>query len=106
MRQSRAWRIDVAACLLLLAGLLAGVAVATYDPIDAPGAISPPPERVNNPLGLPGAWVGHEIVSALGLAAWPLLAAWLNLVLLLFCRRDWTRWSVRLLGWLLLTAAL
>jgi S-DNA-T family DNA segregation ATPase FtsK/SpoIIIE len=41
-------------------------------------------------------------VSALGLAAYPFLAAWFVAVLLLVLRRAWLTWLLRLAGWLLL----
>ena len=100
------WRLDLAATLLLLAGLLVALAVFSYDPADPPGtAVFPPNERPTNLLGAAGACTAHELVGALGLAVHVLLASWFVLVLLLFLRRGLLRWSLRLLGWLLLIPA-
>jgi S-DNA-T family DNA segregation ATPase FtsK/SpoIIIE len=100
------WRLDLTATVLLLAGLLAALAVFSYDPADPPStAIYPPNERPANLLGTAGAGVAYELVGALGLAVHVLLASWFVLVLLLYLRRGLLRWSLRLAGWLLLIPA-
>src|SRR5205823_3730940 len=95
-------RLDAASCALLLTGLLVAVAVFSHDPADAPGSVYPPNPAPHNLLGPPGAWAAHALVSALGVAVYVLLASWFVLVLLLFVRRSWLRWSLRQAGWLLL----
>ena len=60
MKPPRAWRLDVAAGLLLAAGVLVAVAVAGRDPMDDAGRAYPAPEGVRNPLGPMGAWLGAE----------------------------------------------
>lgn len=102
----RAWRIDLAACLLLMAGAIVAASIITYDPLDVPGATSPPREHVANLLGRPGTLLAHELLSALGVGVGPLLVAWLFVVLLVVFRKRWLRWSCRLFGWLLLTPSL
>ena len=102
MKLSRAWRLDVAATLLLLAGLLVAVAVVGRNPTDDPGRVYPAPEQVRNPLGIAGAWLAAEFVGALGVGVYGWLAAWAVFVLLLFVRRNPFVWACRLVGVLLL----
>src|SRR4051812_40823026 len=98
MTPRRAWRLDLAACLLLLGGAAAAASILTYDPLDAPGAVSPPRDR-SNLLGLPGTLLADALVSALGTSVWAFLLAWASLALLLFLRKRWVRWSHRAFGW-------
>ncbi len=86
----RAWRIDLAALALLLAGVAALVSVVAHDPA--------------NPhiLGQPGADVARDLLGALGVAVYVWLAAWLVGVLALFLRHRWLTWGLRCAGWLLL----
>jgi S-DNA-T family DNA segregation ATPase FtsK/SpoIIIE len=87
------FRLDLAAFGLLLIGLVVALCVLSYDP-----AAGPPSDL----LGPPGALVAGGLFDALGLAAYVLLASWFVLVVLLFLRRTWLRWGLRLAGWLLL----
>ena len=102
MKERRAWRVDLAAGILFVVGLLVAVAIFSHDPADIPGSQFPEPERLANVLGPLGAWIAGECVATLGLAVYPWLAAWFVLVLALVLRRNLLRWSARLLGWLLL----
>jgi S-DNA-T family DNA segregation ATPase FtsK/SpoIIIE len=102
MTDRRPWRLDAAAFSLLAAGLLVALAVFSLDPSDRPGALYPPPASPHNLLGPAGAWLAFALTDALGAAVYVLLASWFVLVVLLFLRRGWLRWSVRLFGWLLL----
>src|ERR1700722_12022807 len=102
MNLRRPWRLDAAAFCLLAAGLLVSAAVFSLDPADRPGAIFPPPTISHNVLGPTGAWLAFALTDALGVAVYVLLGSWFVLVLLLFLRRSWLRWSLRLAGWLLL----
>jgi S-DNA-T family DNA segregation ATPase FtsK/SpoIIIE len=102
MTARRPWRLDAAACALLAAGLLVSVAVFSLDPADRPGAVYPPTPGSRNVLGPAGAWLAFALTDALGVAVYVLLASWFVLVVLLFLRRSWLRWSLRLAGWLLL----
>ncbi len=100
------WRLDLAAGVLLAAGLVAALCVFSHDPADPPGAtVYPPNERPHNFLGAPGAEASHALLGALGLAAYVLLASWFVLIVLLLARRGRGRWSLRLAGWLLLVPA-
>ena len=92
MKLSRAWRLDLAAAVLLVAGLLVAVAVASRDPADDPGRVYPAPEAVHNLLGPPGAWFAAEFVGALGVGVFGWLAAWAVFVLLLMVRRNFIAW--------------
>ena len=96
-----AWRLDLAAGILLCAGLLAALAVFSYDPADLSRTVYPPPAEPRNFLGLPGAWLAGELIDAVGVAVYVFLPAWFVFVLLLL-RRHWISWSLRLFGWLLL----
>jgi DNA segregation ATPase FtsK/SpoIIIE, S-DNA-T family len=102
MKLSRAWRLDIAAGLLLVAGLLVAIAVLSRDPMDDPGRVYPAPEEVRNLLGPPGAWLAAEFVGALGAGVYLWLGAWVVFVLLLVVRRDVIAWACRLVGVLLL----
>src|SRR6266852_2641887 len=61
------WRLDLAAGVLLLAGLLAALAVFSHDPADPPGTtVFPPNEQPSNLLGAAGAFVAHELIETVG----------------------------------------
>lgn len=98
MSETRAWRLDLSAFLLLLTGLAVAGAVFSHDPT----VVYPSPDDSTNLLGPPGDWLAHELVGTLGLAVYLWMGAWFVLVLLLLLRRHWLRWSFRLTGWLLL----
>jgi S-DNA-T family DNA segregation ATPase FtsK/SpoIIIE len=102
MSDRRAWRLDVAAFVLLCAGSAVSLAVFSYDPADIPGEVHPANDPPRNLLGSPGARLAHTLLQGLGVAVGVWLATWFVLVLVLFLRRDLLRWSLRLLGWLLL----
>jgi S-DNA-T family DNA segregation ATPase FtsK/SpoIIIE len=102
MSDRRACRLDLAACLLLGLGGMLALAVFSHDPLDLTRRRYPPAAEVKNLLGYPGAWLALHLMRSLGLAVYLLLASWFVFVLLLFVRRRWLRWSVRLAGWLLL----
>jgi S-DNA-T family DNA segregation ATPase FtsK/SpoIIIE len=103
MSNRRAFRLDVAACCLLVSGLLVAVSVFSYDPADAPGrSVYPPNPTASNLLGPAGAWLASGLHETLGVALYVLLTSWLVVVVLLFLRRSWLTWSLRLAGWLLL----
>ncbi|HEV3081047.1 MAG TPA: DNA translocase FtsK 4TM domain-containing protein [Gemmataceae bacterium] len=96
-------RLDFAAYGLLVAGLVVALSVFSYDPADPPGAaVFPPHETAKNILGSGGAWLAQTLHETLGIAVHILLASWFVLVVLLFLRQSLVRWSLRLLGWLLL----
>src|SRR5438067_2492446 len=101
MSDQRRWHLDLSAGLLLLAGLLLSLAVLTQDPADA-GSVYPPEPHIHNLLGPAGAWVGDVLLDTLGVSVYVLLTSWLVLVVLLFLRRRWLTWILRLCGWLLL----
>jgi S-DNA-T family DNA segregation ATPase FtsK/SpoIIIE len=99
----RSLRIDLAAFALLAAGLLVSVSVFSYDPADPPGAtVYPANAPVANLLGLPGAWLARRLIETLGVGVYVFLTAWFVFVVMLFLRRGWTTWCLRLAGWLLL----
>jgi S-DNA-T family DNA segregation ATPase FtsK/SpoIIIE len=96
----RRLRLDLTAFALLVAGLLVALCVLGHN-TPAAGPVHPTPEP-SNPLGPPGAWLAQSLYEALGVAVYLLLASWFVLVVLLFLRRTWLRWAVRLVGWLVL----
>jgi S-DNA-T family DNA segregation ATPase FtsK/SpoIIIE len=102
MSDRRIWRLDVAAFSLLATGLLVSVAIFSLDPADRPGAVYPAESTTHNLLGPAGAWLAFALTDSLGAGTYVLLASWFVLVVLLFLRRSWLRWSLRLTGWLLL----
>ena len=102
MPDRRPWRLDAAACALLLVGLLVALAVFSHDPADSGSAAYPPNPSPHNLLGPAGAWLASALYEALGLAVHVLLASWFVLVVLLFLRWGWIRWTLRFVGWLLL----
>jgi S-DNA-T family DNA segregation ATPase FtsK/SpoIIIE len=97
----RSWHLDLAACLYLIVGLFACLAVLSQEPVPHV-APAPPAAPPRNFLGPPGAWLAEELIGAVGMAVYVLLAAWFVLVLLLFLRRAFLTWLLRLFGWLLL----
>jgi S-DNA-T family DNA segregation ATPase FtsK/SpoIIIE len=100
MGDRRHRHLDLAACILLVAGFLVALSVFSSDPVSAT-AISPQTPSANL-LGPGGAWLGQSLLGSLGLAVYALLAAWFVFVLLLLLRHTWLTWSLRLSGWLLL----
>ena len=103
MSDRRSWRLDVAAGVLLVVGLLLALAVFSHDPADLDEGLYPLNPIPHNLLAYPGAWVARALVGGLGAAVYVFLANWFVLVLLLFLRRGWLTWGMRLTGWLLLT---
>jgi S-DNA-T family DNA segregation ATPase FtsK/SpoIIIE len=103
MSDRRAMHLDWVAAGLLVCGLVVALSILSYDPADPPGsAIYPANAEPANLLGPLGAWLAHELIETLGVAAYVLLAAWFVLVVMLFLRRSLFLWSLRLAGWLLL----
>jgi DNA segregation ATPase FtsK/SpoIIIE, S-DNA-T family len=99
----RGFRLDLIASVLLLAGLAVTLCVLSYQSGDPGGAsVFPPEARPANLLGPPGALLAQGLIDALGHSVFVLLASWFVLVILLFLRRSWLSWSLRLLGWLIL----
>jgi S-DNA-T family DNA segregation ATPase FtsK/SpoIIIE len=96
----RRFRLDLTAFALLVAGLVVALCVLGHETATS-GPVHPAPEP-HNPLGPPGAWLAQSLYDALGVAVYLLLASWFVLVVLLFLRRTWLRWAVRLAGWLVL----
>jgi S-DNA-T family DNA segregation ATPase FtsK/SpoIIIE len=103
MSERRPFRLDLAATGLLLAGLLVALCVFSHDPGDGGnGRVYPPPATTHNLLGPVGAALAAALFDTLGVAVYVLLASWFVLVVLLFLRRSWFKWLLRLMGWLLL----
>ncbi len=99
----RRYRLDLAAFVLLAVGLLVALCVLGNEARPT-GSVHPRPEP-SNPLGPPGAWLAQSLYEALGVTVYLLLASWFVLVVLLFVRRTWLRWAVRLAGWVVLLPA-
>jgi S-DNA-T family DNA segregation ATPase FtsK/SpoIIIE len=60
------------------------------------------PHKSGHFLGPLGAAIGESLTAAFGIAAYLFLAVWFIVVVMLFIRRSWLTWSLRLAGWLLL----
>src|SRR5438105_1866899 len=103
MDRRRSFRLDVIATVLLAAGLAVMLCLLSQESRD-PGGVHayPHAEPSGNLFGPPGAQLARGLTDALGLAVYVLLASWFVLVILLFLRRSWLTWSIRLLGWLIL----
>jgi S-DNA-T family DNA segregation ATPase FtsK/SpoIIIE len=97
MLDRRPFRLDLAACVLLVTGLFVALCILGYDP-----ASIRPPGAAAHLLGPLGEAVGKSLTEALGVAVYFLLANWFVVVVMLFLRRAWFAWSMRLAGWLLL----
>src|SRR5207245_9348223 len=83
--ERRAWRLDLAALVLLVAGLLVALSLFTDEP--APGAkvaatVSFIPHR--NVLGTGGSWLAQVLTETMGVAVYVLLIIWFVLVVVLF----------------------
>jgi S-DNA-T family DNA segregation ATPase FtsK/SpoIIIE len=100
MSDRRLPRLDLAACALLVAGLLVAVCIFSYDP--AGTAAYPASSAKSNLLGSPGEELAAALFNTLGVAVYLLLASWFVLVVLLFLRRGVLGWTLRLLGWVVL----
>jgi DNA segregation ATPase FtsK/SpoIIIE, S-DNA-T family len=99
----RRWRLDLAAWGFLVAGLVLALSILSHDRADGPGAmVYPENPASHNLLGPPGALLGGALEDLLGLAVYVFMAGWFVLVLILFLRRRILKWSLRLLGWVLL----
>jgi S-DNA-T family DNA segregation ATPase FtsK/SpoIIIE len=99
----RRWRLDLAAWGFLVLGLVLALSVLSHDAGDGPWAtVYPENPASHNLLGPPGALLGGALLNLLGLAAYVFLAGWFVLVVILFLRRRVVRWSLRLLGWVVL----
>ena len=103
MSDRRSWRINVAASILLVVGLLAALAVCSHDPADLAEGVYPLHHTPHNLLGFPGALAARSLVDGLGTAVYVFLAAWLALAAPLFLRQGWRTSVLHLLGWSLLT---
>jgi S-DNA-T family DNA segregation ATPase FtsK/SpoIIIE len=88
--KDRAWRIDLAALILFLAGLALALAVFGTGPGDS------------HVLGPGWAVFSRDLFGALGVAVYVWLAAWFVGALGLFFREKWLTWLARFVGWLLL----
>jgi S-DNA-T family DNA segregation ATPase FtsK/SpoIIIE len=90
------WRLYLAVCVLLFAGVFLTLSV--LDSVTAGAAATTQPNR----LGPLGGAIADELRQALGAAVFVFLAGWFAVLVRLVMRRSWLRWSLRSLGWLLL----
>ena len=103
MPDRRSLRLDLFVCALFIVGLLVALSVFSYDAADPPSTSVYPPHAVaTNLLGPPGAWLASRLYDAFGIAVYVLLTSWFVLTLLLFLRRGFLTWLLRLAGWFLL----
>src|SRR5260370_731222 len=106
MSSRRPWRLDAAALTLFVAGLALALAVLTYDRADLAGRVYPVNPTPKNLLGRSGALLARALHDSLGVGVFLFLGLWLSLVLLVYLRRHWLRWGLRVAGWMLLVAAI
>ncbi|WP_231930779.1 DNA translocase FtsK [Botrimarina hoheduenensis] len=96
----RSPKIDVAALLLGVVTLLAGVSLASYDRFDPPSRLAwPPVEGVRNACGAVGAQTAHTLLQTLGVGAYYALASAGGLTWLLLKRREIDQPILRVAGW-------
>lgn len=96
-------RFDLAAILVLVAGLLVSLALLGEDYVpDQVSLLHTKSSMGANLLGIPGSWVATRLHRTFGLSAYLLMTCWFVAVVMLFQRRQFASWSRRLLGWLIL----
>lgn len=95
-------RIDVAAFVLLVCGLLVALCIFGADPNELSQSWPEQSAHTTHMFGPMGAAIARDLFDGLGAAVYVLLAAWFILVVLLFLRQTWWTWARRLAGWLLL----
>jgi S-DNA-T family DNA segregation ATPase FtsK/SpoIIIE len=97
------FRCDLVAFGLLLAGLAVALCVFNYNPTDPSfNSVYAADSELDNVVTWVGAALARCLFETLGVAVYVLLAAWFVLVVLLYQRRSWLTWLLRLFGWLLL----
>src|SRR5262249_44661509 len=85
--------LDAVALIVLAAGTVLAVCLATYRPLTG----------LDNWLGPASDEVAAWLVDALGIGIAPLVVGWYVLVTLFIGRSGWRRLAVRSVGWALLT---
>src|SRR5215471_12614466 len=88
MLDRRPFRLDLTASALLAAGMFVALCIFGHDP-----AIGRPTAHLLGPLGDA---IGKSLTDALGVAVYLLLTSWFLLVVILFLRRGWITWTLRL----------
>jgi S-DNA-T family DNA segregation ATPase FtsK/SpoIIIE len=100
----RRYRLNLVAGLCLIGGLVFALSVLSYDPADPPAPIADPEAALpSNFLGFGGAWLAYQLFATFGAAAYLFFGTWFLLVFVLFLRRDFFKWTRRIVGSLLLT---
>src|SRR5947207_1134155 len=88
-KPKRSLKLDLFALALLAAVVFLGVSLGTFDPGDAPGAVSAPARRaVQNACGPFGALAAHGMLALFGAGAYYLVLSGVVLDALLLCRRP------------------
>src|SRR5262245_56018985 len=87
MLDRRPFRLDLAACALLAAGLFVALCVFGHEPLAV--------RSTAHMLGPLGDTIGKLLADVLGVAVYVLLASWFVLVVALFLRKTWFTWSLR-----------
>jgi S-DNA-T family DNA segregation ATPase FtsK/SpoIIIE len=100
-------KTDVLALGLLAVTVFVALSLFSFDPADPPAsAVYPPRTESLNICGPVGALVAHALHSAVGMAAWFLIVTLAVIDVRLFARRSYPDPFVRMVGWVLMTAAL
>ncbi len=92
MPDRRYWRLYLAVCLLLAAGVF--LALSVFDSIYSASR--------SNRLGPLGGALANELRQSLGAAVYVFLIGWFVVLVRLVLRRSWLGWSLRSMGWLFL----
>ena len=96
----RSMKLDLVAIGLAAVTLLAGFAVATYDPTDPPSTLVwPPKASVSNACGPAGAYVAHGLFEMMGIGAYYAIGSLTVVTVLLLMRREIDQPITRSVGW-------
>lgn len=101
MLEERSLKVDLIALGLMVLCIFFALALATYDPADAPSTIVyPQHEQIANVCGHAGAWVAAMSFTALGLGAYYLVGSLIVLDAVLLIRRGVSEPWLRAIGWI------
>jgi S-DNA-T family DNA segregation ATPase FtsK/SpoIIIE len=107
MFEDRSLKLDLCALALAALGMLLGLALWSYDPVDPPSTLVwPASEAVHNSCGRAGALAAHYLVEGVGIGAYYVAGSLLVLTVLLLVRREIDQPVLRTIGWAVSVAGL
>ncbi len=99
-------KLDILALGLFFAIVFFAISLLSYDAADPPSTlIWPQNEHVQNLCGIAGAATAYWSLATLGAAVYVLLCGLVSLNVMLFARHRFTDPALRVVGWLILSAA-